>query len=209
MRAIRLSEDVKRSIYVFITVTLILWMLVYLSFAPTPKERFFQLYALGESRMPEKYYPNDNPNIPVGIPVKWFIGVQSFMGRAECVLVRVKLGNETLPCPDSLNCTPAPVPIILEFRRVLMDNETWESPLFWSITNITRQDDTIHITLTVNDVTVECPNVGAVHGYNFRLIFEIWTINEETGKFVFGWTSQGERRCAWIQLWFNATDTRY
>jgi len=209
MKAIKLSKDTKRSISVFVIATLIVWTLVYLSFAPSPKERFFQLYALGESRKLEKYYPNDNPNISVGVPLRWFIGVESFMGRAEYVLVRVKLGNETLPCPDSLNCTPALLPTILEFRKVLMDNETWESHFFWSITNMTRQEDMIHITLTVNNITVECPSVGAVRGYNFRLIFEIWTLYEETGKFAFGWTSHGERRCAWIQLWFNATDAKH
>jgi len=51
-------------------------------------------------------------------------------------------------------------------------------------------------------------DVKATFEYNFRLIFELWVFDQKSGKFVFGWTSGQELRCAWNQVWFNATTSR-
>jgi hypothetical protein len=49
---------------------------------------------------------------------------------------------------------------------------------------------------------------SASNGYNFRLIFELWTWNTDSANFQFGWFAPVEIRVAWLQLWFNATSVR-
>jgi hypothetical protein len=181
-------------------------VLAYVALTPRPKERFFQLYALGENRMAEHYYPNDDSTIPLDTPVKWFLGVTNFMGSVQYVAIKVKLSNSTLAPPDETEAKPAPVPVLFEFSKVLSNNETWEFPFTWSIKEIQVVGDMIYVAhLTINGETITVSGIGAEHGHNLRLIFELWSFNTDEGRFVFGWYASQERRCAWLQLWFNVT----
>jgi hypothetical protein len=40
---------------------------------------------------------------------------------------------------------------------------------------------------------------------NFRIILELWVYDHVSRDFVFGWNYGDEMRCAWNQIWFNAT----
>jgi len=206
---LRLSEDMKRAVVIFISATIIFSMLAYVAVTPRPKEQFFQVYVLGEKRMAEHYYPDDNPNIPVGRSVQWYLGTTDFMGSVQYVVIKVKLGNSTINAPDDVNYMPSPAPVLIEFRRVLMDNETWEFPFAWIIGEILENGNMTHVTVLVisvkNGVEVRSGKVSALNGHNFRFIFELWTLDPLTGDLMFGWTAGGERRAAWLQVWFNAT----
>jgi len=205
----RLSEDMRRALVIFISATIIFSMLAYVAVTPRPKEQFFQLYVLGETRMAERYYPDDNPNIPVGRSVQWYLGTTNFMGSIEYVVIKVKLGNSTIKAPDDVNYLPSPAPVLMEFRRVLMDNETWEFPFAWIIGEIVEDGNTTRATVLVvnvkNGVEVRRGNVSALNGHNFRVIFELWTLDPASEDLIFGWRTGGERRAAWLQVWFNAT----
>jgi len=200
-----LSEDLQRALTVFVSACLIFSMLAYIAATPQPKEQFFQLYALGENRMTEDYYPNDNSTIPLDAPVKWFLGVTNFMGSVEYVIVKAKLGSQTSQPPNETNTTPANLPTLIEFRRILLDNETWETPFTWKIVNVETKSETAFLTLNINNKTITVQDIGANNGCNFRIIFELWTLDEETKNQIFGWKTQGQRRAAWLQIWFNAT----
>jgi hypothetical protein len=205
----RLSEDVKRAVVIFISATIIFSALAYVAVTPRPKEQFFQLYVLGETRMAERYYPDDNPNILVGRSVKWYLGATNFMGSVQYVVIKVKLGNSTIKAPDDVNYMPSPAPVLLEFRRVLMDNETWEFPFAWIIGEVIEIGDMTSATVLVINVKdgaeVRSGQVSALNGHNFRIIFELWTFDPLTEELMFGWRAGGERRVAWLQMWFNAT----
>jgi len=205
----KLSEDMKRAVVVFISAIIIFSALAYVAVTPRPKEQFFQLYVLGETRMAERYYPDDNPNIPVGRLVKWYLGATNFMGSVQYVVIKVKLGNSTIKAPDDINYMPSPAPVLLEFRRVLMDNETWEFPFAWIIDEV-REDgnatDATVLVINVKDgVQVSSGHVSAMNGHNIRIIFELWTLDPSTEDLIFGWRAGGEHRAAWLQMWFNAT----
>ena len=200
-----MSEDLQRGLTVFVSACLIFSMLAYIAATPQPKEQFFQLYALGENRMTEDYYPNDNSTIPLDTPVKWFLGVTNFMGSVEYVIVKAKLGSQTSQPPNETNTTPANLPTLIEFRRILLDNETWETPFTWKIVNVETKSETAFLTLNINNKTITVQDIGANNGCNFRIIFELWTLDEETKNQIFGWKTQGQRRAAWLQIWFNAT----
>lgn len=202
-----MSQDLQRALTVFISACLIFSMLAYVAVIPRPKEQFFQLYALGENRMAEHYYPNDNQTIPLDTPVKWFLGVTNFMSSIQYVTIKVKLGNATLALPNETQANPAPIPTIFELHNVLSNNETWEFPFTWSIKETKTVGNMTYVThLTINNETTTVSDIGAEHGHNLRLIFELWSFNTDEDKFIFGWYASQERRCAWLQLWFNTTE---
>jgi len=205
----KLSEDMKRALTIFISATVVFSMLAYVSVTPRPREQFFQIYVLGETKMAERYYPNNNPNIPLGQGVRWHVGATNFMGSVQYVVIRAKLGNSTIRAPDDVSHTPSPAPVLLEFRRVLMNNETWEFPFIWVIKEVETGGDRVDIAvLEVNGVEIRSGRVGALKGHNFRILLELWTLDPETGILMFGWRAGVERRVAWLQIWFNATLSR-
>jgi len=200
-----MSEDKKRALVVFVSALMIFGMLAYVLVTPWPKEEFFQLYALGETRMAERYYPNNDTNIPVDTPVKWYLGTTNFMGSIQLAIIRAKLGNQTLAPPNETEVTPAPLPILIEFHKVVQNNETWEFPFIWKITNTTKVGNLTYLTLNISGIETRIDGIGAKDGYNYRLIFELWTLDTESNDIIFGWRASNQRRAAWLQLWFNAT----
>jgi len=202
---LKVSEVRRRFLTIFIASVLIYSTIAYVSTTPRPKEQFFQLYVLGETKMAERYYPNNNPNISPNTTVRWYLGVTNFMGSIEYVIIKAKLGNQTLQPPNEASATPANLPTIIEFRRILLDNETWETTFTWKIANVDMKGETAFLTLNINNKTVTIQDVGAKHGYNFRIIFELWTLDKEAKNHIFGWKTQEQRRVAWLQIWFNAT----
>ena len=206
----RLSEDMRRAVAIFISATIIFSIFAYMAVTPRPKEQFFQIYVLGETRMAERYYPDNNTDIPVGREVKWYLGTTNFMGSVQYVVIKVKLGNSTTKVTDDVNYMPSTAPVLSEFRRVLMDNETWEFPFTWTIGEIDQDGNTTNATVLCysivdSGVEVWSCKVSALNGYNFRIIFELWTFDPATEDLIFGWRAGEGRRVAWLQMWFNAT----
>ena len=206
----RLSEDMKRAVAIFMSATIIFSILAYVAVTPRPEEQFFQIYVLGESRMAERYYPDNNTNIPVGRLVKWYLGTTNFMGSVQYIVIKVKLANSTTKAPDDVNYLPSPEPVVWELERVLVDNETWEFPFTWVIGEIGQNGNMTYATVlcyAVLDGIVEVGSgkVSALNGHNFRIIFELWTFDPATEDLIFGWRAGEGRRVAWLQMWFNAT----
>jgi hypothetical protein len=159
--------------------------------------------------MAEGYYPNNDPNISVWREVRWYVGVTNFMGAVQCAVVKVKLGNSTIRPPSEKDHAPSPAPALLQFRRVLMNNETWEFPFFWKIRETRSSGGITELALLeVNGALIGDSMVSAVGGRNFRIIFELWTLDEGNGSEVFGWRATTGRRVAWLQVWFNTTNVR-
>jgi uncharacterized membrane protein len=203
------SQNRRTLITVFITLLIICEMLAYVATTPRPQEQFFQLYILGANHMAADYYPNNNTDISIGEPITWYLGVTDNMGSVQLVSVRVKMGNQTIKSPDDQNGTESPAPLVAEYMRVLRDNETWETPFVWTITDaVSTGNSTRLLTLQFDNETYKLQDSTASGGDNFRLIFELWTLQVETDTFQFGWTASGEHRVAWLQVWFNMTSPR-
>lgn len=156
----------------------------------------------------ESYFPGDNATIKPGVPLRWQLGVMNFMGSVQYVAVKAKLGNAATESPNGVGGEPAPMPALIEFRRVLTDNETWVFPFAWVVTEARQDGNAMQLTLDVNGVNVES-RVQAPFGDNFRMIFELWTLAPGSDDMSFGWVdpSSTERRAPWIQVWFNMTLT--
>lgn len=200
-----MTEEGWRLISIFISALMIFSTIAYVWVTPRPKEQFFQFYVLGKERLISDYYPGETSDIPPRTLVRWYLGVTNFMGSVQYVQVRVRLGNAYTTPPNETTGTPADAPVIYEFRRFLSDNETWEFPFFWEISDYRMEDNEVYISLVINNKSIGFAEVGAEEGRNFRIIFELWTYSQEIEDFSFGWYSGDERRICWLQIWFNAT----
>jgi uncharacterized membrane protein len=199
-------QNKRTLIMVFITLLVVFEMIAYVATTPRPSEQFFQLYVLGSNGMAADYYPNNNPTLSPNETVTWYLGTTNLMGNVQLVDVRVKLGNQTINPPNDTQALPSPAPLVTEFQRFTQDNETWEIPFVWSVTNVGSANNSTHIlALEINGENYQVVNCSARSGYNFRLIFELWTWDTNTGAFQFGWETGGEQRVAWLQVWFNMT----
>ena len=157
--------------------------------------------------MAEHYYPGDDPLIEVGEEVRWTLYLYNHVGEAQYVAVRVKLLNSTMLAPNSTSCSPSPEPVVYEARRVMLDNETWLYPFSWSIEDVEGVGDFLEIKqLSMNGGPIGTRAVSE-GGFNYRFIIELWVYDEDIKDFRFGGRYGDELRCAWNQVWFNATLT--
>jgi hypothetical protein len=203
------SQNKRTLIVVFITLLVVFEMIAYVATTPRPQEQFFQFYLLGANHLAAHYYPNNNTDIPPGEMVTWYLGATNSMGNVQLVALRVKLGNQTINPPNDQLALPSPAPLVTEFKRFTQDNETWEFPFVWSVTNARFANNSARILeLNINGETFQVVDWSARGGYNFRLIFELWTWDTGRGAFQFGWVTGGDHRVAWLQIWFNATSVR-
>jgi len=204
---LHIPHDVALFLAILIASSMVVASVTWLYLNPRPVEKFFALGLLGENMMAEHYYPGDDPRVKPGDLVKWHVTLYNHMGSVQYVAVRAKLLNQTTPPPDDLNHTASSVPFFKEIGHVLVDNETWVFPFYWSIDNVSWSGDPARIAaLKVNNVTItQGLNTTALGGYNFRIVLELWSCGNETTGFQFGWRSGEEIRSAWVQIWFNLT----
>ena len=163
------------------------------------------LAVLGEEGMAEKYYPGEDPSIEVGEEVRWTLYLYNHMGEVQYVAVRVKLLNSTMLAPNSTSCTPSNAPVVFEVRRVLLNNETCLYPLDWSLLEVDGDGELLTIDGLMMNGEVFQTDVEAFHGYNFRVVLELWVFEKASEGFIFRLRSDEESRCAWNQIWFNVT----
>jgi len=193
-------------IVIFIILLAVCETLVYVTTTPRPTEQFMQLYVLGPNQLAADYYPNNQPKVEIREQLVWYLGVTNDMGSVQFISIRVKISNQTIEPPNDTLALESPAPLVIEFTRFLQDNETWLSPFVWSIENMTINGGATHIlALQINNETYQISDWSATNGYNFRLIFELWTWQGSTNDFEFGWNSNGVQQAAWLQLWFNTT----
>jgi len=202
-------RSIKRLLPLFLTSLIIFEAAVYVAMTPSPREGFFELYALGANGTASDYYPNNSLFIEPGQPVTWYIGLSNQMGSIQYVDIRVKLGNQTLNPPNDTSASPSPAPLVVEFKRFISDNATWEIPFVWQILDFSTQGNSSRVLqLQIDNVTYSLQNTPtcSVHGpCSLRFIFELWTWDVSIGDFQIGWRNGAQQRIAWLQLWFNPT----
>lgn len=189
-----------------ILITVIYAGIGYVVLTPPRPDSFFATWILGGTGMAADYYPNGDPDLSIGQEIKWTLGVYNHMGSLQYVVLRVKLLNSTIASPNQTTGTSSPVAPIIEFARVLLDNETWSIPFNWRLMSLARSGDRVAITrLLINNRTLVGEFASAADGNNFRFVFELWFYSETAQELVFSWVFAGESHAAWTQIWFNAT----
>lgn len=201
-------EDWK-SAFLFVSIALVLIASTPLmvSFLPRSEEPFIAMAIIGEEGMAEHYYPNDDPTIPLGTTVKWHLYLYNHMGSVQYVAVKAKILGPEIPSPNATLCTPSPTSPFYELRHILADNETWITPLQWSISQIWEDGDALTLSeIIVNDQPLNT-NITTLKGRSLRMVLELWVYDQASSEFRFDWVSHGEPRCSWNQIWFNVTLT--
>lgn len=170
-------------------------------------DEYFAFYTLGLGGLAERYFPSSTANILPGTALTWSVGVYNHMGILRMVKVRFKLLNLTMQGPDQVNGIPAQRDPFFEVTRLILSNETWILPVAWSVGNATIVGNftEIHSLIFNKRVLTSNVEISALHGYNFRIVIELWVYDDTTGAFGFQWAANGDERVAWNQLWFNMT----
>ncbi len=150
MNSNEIREEERITIVVVLSAIIILvGLLVYISFTPPQEETFSALYLLDSEKKAENY-----PQLLVlgknNTFLLW-VGVENFMDRIEHSSVLVKVDNGTG------DTNPSPIDSVYRFEKILLDEETWEFPITFSI-NQTGQH---------------------------RIIFELWLFDELDNVFSY------------------------
>jgi hypothetical protein len=172
-------------------------------------ERFISISTLGANMSAGDYYPTVNSSaILPGQKVSWHLDVYNHAGESEYLAVRVKLLNSTEPGPNDTSQSPSPTDHVYEFTQLVKANSTWTIPFDLIISNVTA--DVSSNRTTINDIIIGASkidglNVRSPQQHGFRMIFELWIYDRQTGKFVYQWPfgDDNSSRNAWNQIWFN------
>ena len=163
-------------------------------------ESFTELWLLGPNHKAEDY-----PfNITTGEEAQVFLGIGNRLGRAAYYKVAAKLSSQNQSRPDSFNRTPSTLPPLYEIRAFVADEDTWETPLTFSLTyNVDANQSHIQVySVTLNDAQLNVGNFTSgwdseKSGFYCSLFFEAWIYNAEASSFQYH-----ER---FVGLWLNMT----
>lgn len=172
---------------------------------PKFEEQFIAMSVLGEYGTTDHYFPGNISLISVGDLVSWQLYVYNHMGELNDVSIRVKLLNSTMSGPNDENGTPSPVESFMEIPLVLASNETRILPFYFRITQVTLVSDSVRITEieVVNRIfSVDVPDQI---GNSFRIVFELWSYEKESGSYIYSWRSAKGVYNVWNQIWFDMT----
>lgn len=203
----KLSDNVKLAGVIAIVTIVLVYTYIYVT-PESSNAGFMELFILGPDKTANMYFPDDNANLEVDMTVRWFLYVANEYVVQREVLVKAYLGNVSLGAPQPVASVPSPLPSLFEVPASLDPHQVREIPINWSIAEIDIQSEIMSlVSLRVNEDVVNATTITAVEGINFRLIFELWTLNETTSEYQYGWMQNGQHRNAWLQFWFNVTAT--
>ena len=161
-------------------------------------ERFSELWVLGPGHMAEDY-----PfNVTAGVSYLVYVGVGNHLGSSSYYLVYVKFRNQTEPLPNATAGTPSPLSPLYEYRVVVQDGKTWEAPLTFSFSRVSRFENKCLVeALTINDVMFAVDELAMWDvngtGYYYQLFLELWIYSLESESFQF--------HNRFVSRWLNMT----
>jgi len=210
----KLGHSLRSSLPILLAFLIVFETAAFVATHPRPQASFVEIYALGANNSPSNYYPNNSSFIQIGETVKWFIGVSNQMGSVQFVDIRVKLGNLTISPPNDTTASPSPAPTIVDFKKFLANNATWEIPFEWQLQNATATPNgharILQLGIGNNTYTIQnSPSCANPKECAYRFIFEVWTWDVLSADFQIGWPNSNERQIAWVQMWFDLTPGAY
>jgi uncharacterized membrane protein len=138
-------------------------------------EKFSELYVLGPGHMTEDY-----PfNVTEGRDCSVYVGVGNHMAASAYYVLYVKFRNQTELLPNSTSATPSPLQPLYEYRFFVADNETWEAPLVFSISEAAFKANQSAVNkIAINNVefTVNKQAEWDMNstGFYYQLFMELW-----------------------------------
>ena len=194
-----------RAVFLVITVALTIFaaypMLAVVVNLPDTSEKFSEIWLLDQEHTTAGY-----PfNVTTEETYRIFAALGNQMGSSEYYRVYMKFGNTTQILLNE--SSPISLPPLSEFRALVGDEASWESPVdfefqntvitnytLWEAANFTRIVFNENTTMSVENIVIN----GAVfpvnvatrydfgnRGFYFRLAFELWHYDIAKGDFSF------------------------
>jgi hypothetical protein len=165
---------------------------------PDGSEPFSELWLLGPTHMAEGFPFNVEVNETYSV----FVGVGNSMGVSSYYLVYVKFRNQIQPLPDIQNSKPSPLMPLYEFRAFVVDDQTWEAPLTFTVLEVSHIDDFLTINrLSINGeiFEVNSPTIWDPEhkGFYYQLFCELWLHNTVSQSFQY--------HGRFVGIWLNVT----
>ena len=128
---------------------------------PDTGEDFSEFWLLG----PENTAENYPFTVTEGEDYKIFVNLKNHMGSSEDYKIYVKFGNDTQIDFGNVSSLPS----LYEFRALINDEESWDSPVTFGFQNIEITNNTV----TVDDVTSASPIEGWIVSVGSIIINEV------------------------------------
>ena len=165
-----------------------------------PSEPFIGFGIFPDTGTLSQYFQTSGSTVSVNQTLNWHLQVTNKMGSVQFVRIVFRLENETLPTPNETG--PAATSQIGEATFFVLNGENSSVNFDWRILRTSQFGNLTFLALRINGQQLS-PAVGATAGNRFRFIFELWTLDNPSGSFRYGWQSQNGRIGSWLQIWFN------
>jgi len=198
-----------QGVCVIFTIGTLLFASIYglASLWPKYEERFVAMGVLGRNMKAEEYYPGNDSTVRVGDTLIWYINLYNHWDKDQNVSILVKVLNATNSPPDDLKNEPSPIPPIMDMRLLLNENETRIIPFTWQIEEAKFTWNTTALEkLAINNQTIPLNVYGEPRSL-FRMVFELWLFNQETGRYEYGWYPRDLSHRVWNGIWINVTSS--
>ncbi len=200
LTAIRSREFLTLFLAFLVLTSLVAWVMA----NPPSNEDFASVSVLGPRINATSYFPNNIMTVFLNEQIQWNIQTYNHMGNTQLFALYIKLANTTITSPNATSNTPSRGFLLFQSYRALLNNETWNLPLSWSITSETSALGTTRIqSMLVNNSPVNGTDVSAISGRNFRIVIELWSYNVQTHSFLFSFMTRTGLNSAFNQIWFN------
>ena len=157
--------------------------------SPKQEKWFIELGLLGRDMMADAYFSNADSTVDLGEQNSWFIYIHNHMDSAQDVCVRVKILNSTMELPKDRKHQYSNATYLIEFPQKISMNETALIPFSWSISQSETISDSIIIKrLKINEHHFDV-EISSSFVSSFRLVFELWVLDSDSGEYQFGWES--------------------
>ena len=149
-------------------------------------EQFSELYLLGSEHTAEQYPYNIVPNQDYTL----YLNIGNHVGSLAYYRVYVKFLNASDDLPDSSLGKASPSQPVKEYRFLIMDEKTLETPITFAIANTHISNEQLIVgNVQLNGEDVQLNKVAAWNStrseYLYKLLFELWIYNNESTMFEF------------------------
>lgn len=182
--------------------TIVYSSVAFFALSKAPAQAFIGFGVFASNGSLSNYYQNSGaPNVTIGQTLNWHLQIANRIGRVQLAEIVVRMGNLTTIAPTETG--PANAPDIEESIITVPNGENSTVNFDWKILSVSHPGRLTYLNLEINGKQVK-PLIGAVSGQGFRLIFELWTFEGQSGSFQYGYSGDNGRVGNWLILWFNS-----
>lgn len=142
-------------------------------------------------------------NVGVDEESNVFVGVGNHMCCSKYYKICVKFRNPTQSLPNASASEPSILLALYEFRFLVADGETWESPLVFKVLSASVEGDTMFVSsISINHLVFSVDNFSKWDsknkGFYYQLFCELWLYDMKSQSFQYN--------NRFVGIWLNVTN---